>query len=109
MKLMSCGQDLGGSIIFQRRLGFSGTPSDLLPLEMGKCQYEQGTDGKMLHYLTSPDIVSFKRVHENWSPTSILDSIATAKPPYHALIDTGALITGACSVADVSLCRRVKS
>mgnify|MGYP001384993886 CR=1 FL=1 len=31
---------------------------------------------------------------QNWDVTAVLNSIATADPPYHALIDTGALITG---------------
>jgi hypothetical protein len=43
----------------KKRLGFSGTPSDLLPLELGKCQYEAGSDGKMVNYLTSTEIVDF--------------------------------------------------
>ena len=30
----------------------------------------------------------------SWSVNSILDKIATAEPHYHALIDTGALVTG---------------
>jgi hypothetical protein len=32
--LSASGQELGGDILFGRRLGFSGTPSDLLPLEL---------------------------------------------------------------------------
>lgn len=34
-------------MLFRRRLGFSGTPSDLLPLDLGKCGYERGSDGKV--------------------------------------------------------------
>lgn len=30
------------------RLGFSGTPSDLLPEELGPCHYERGDDARML-------------------------------------------------------------
>ena len=29
---------------FPKRIGFSGTPSDLLPMELGKCDYETGDD-----------------------------------------------------------------
>ena len=36
------GQDLGGSILFGQRIGFSGTPSDLMPRELGQCDYEPG-------------------------------------------------------------------
>ena len=41
-----------GDILFGRRLGFSGTPSDLLPLELGSCNYERGSDGKVINVLT---------------------------------------------------------
>lgn len=33
-KLMASGADLGGEMLFSTRLGFSGTPSDLLPYEL---------------------------------------------------------------------------
>lgn len=48
----------------------------------------------MINYLTNPDIVSYEVVEEGWSVKSLLNKIANAEPPYHALIDTGALITG---------------
>ena len=35
MKLSACGQEVGGDMLFAKRLGFSGTPSDLLPEELG--------------------------------------------------------------------------
>tara|TARA_B110001452_G_scaffold179219_1_gene150412 strand:- start:478 stop:636 length:159 start_codon:yes stop_codon:yes gene_type:complete len=34
-------QDLGGEMLFSTRIAFSGTPSSLLPLEMGECVYAQ--------------------------------------------------------------------
>ena len=40
MKLSANGQDLGGDMLFSRRIAFSGTPSSLLPLEMGECVYQ---------------------------------------------------------------------
>jgi hypothetical protein len=46
-KLSASGQDLGGSILFPLRLGFSGTPSSLLPLEMGQCRFATGTEAKV--------------------------------------------------------------
>eukprot|EP01012_Entosiphon_sulcatum_P009332 TRINITY_DN1521_c0_g2_i1.p1 TRINITY_DN1521_c0_g2~~TRINITY_DN1521_c0_g2_i1.p1 ORF type:complete len:4962 (-),score=1074.52 TRINITY_DN1521_c0_g2_i1:73-14958(-) len=94
VKLSASGQEVGGDMLFGRRLGFSGTPSDLLPRELGRCGYEQGTDGLMMHTLMSPGIVSFTHVEPGWSVRSLLDAIAYADPPFHALIDTGALITG---------------
>jgi len=94
-KLSACGQECGGDMLFRRRIGFSGTPSDLLPLEMGRCGYEKGSDGMMIHTMTSPDIVSYEVVEEGWSVQSLLNRIASAREPhFNALIDTGALITG---------------
>ena len=81
-------------MLFSRRLGFSGTPSDLLPLDLGRCGYERGSDGKMLSVLTDPRVVSAQLAPQSWSVRSLLRHVATAKPKFHALIDTGALITG---------------
>lgn len=61
LKLAANGQDLGGSLLFERRLGFSGTPSDLLPVEMGRCVFEEGDTAQMLYYLTSPQVREVKR------------------------------------------------
>ena len=95
LKLSAAGCDLGGEMLFSRRIGFSGTPSDLLPIELGRCHYELGSDGQMMAVLTSPDIVSHEVANEAWSPESLLQRIATSvSPRFHALIDTGALITG---------------
>lgn len=46
--------------VFGRRMGFSGTPSDLIPKEFGKCVFEEGDDGKIVSVLTSPKIVSYQ-------------------------------------------------
>ena len=93
-KISASGQDLGGSMLFGRRVGFSGTPSDLLPEELGQCQYEEGSDGKILHFLTSSSVVSSRLLNSNWNVNSLLDDIIRSDPPFHCLIDTGALITG---------------
>lgn len=52
LKLAANGQDVGGDMLFRTKLGFSGTPSDLLPVELGRCQFEMGNTAMMLHYLT---------------------------------------------------------
>ena len=57
IKLSASGQELGGSMLFPGRIGFSGTPSDLLPLDLGRCGYELGSDGHMLHVLTDEKVV----------------------------------------------------
>ena len=76
-------------MLFGRRIGFSGTPSDILPLELGSCQYERGSDGRVVHYLTSPTIVRHVKLAPGWHAKSILEYVATAQPPFLALIDTG--------------------
>jgi hypothetical protein len=81
LKISACGHELGSSILFGSRIGFSGTPSNLLPLDLGDCQYEPGSD---VSAESKPD----------WSAQSLLQDVASATPPAHALIDTGALITG---------------
>jgi len=92
IKLSASGQELGGTMLFRNRLGFSGTPSDLLPLDLGRCGYEKGSEGQMFHVLTDPTVVCLERMKERWCVASLLRHVATRH--YHALIDTGALITG---------------
>lgn len=91
-KISASGQDLGGGMMFGRRVGFSGTPSDLLPEELGQCHFEDCADGQILDYLTSEAICSSKLIPSGWSAKSILNDIIEGK--FHVLIDTGALITG---------------
>jgi hypothetical protein len=100
VKLSASGQEVGGDLLFPRRVGFSGTPSDLLPVELGKCGYEQGSDGLMVQVLTDPRVCDFELVtsEPQWTVESLLRAIADAggarAEPIRALIDTGALITG---------------
>jgi hypothetical protein len=93
-KIGASGQDLGGDMLFGKRVGFSGTPSDLLPEELGQCEYEEGVDGQIIHYLTSENIVTSRLLHSEWSAKKLLDDIATANPPFHVLLDCGAIVTG---------------
>ena len=76
LKLSTCGQELGGEILFGRRIGFSGTPSDILPVELGSCRYERGSDGKVVNYLSSPDVVHCSFLPSTWNVLSLLDFIA---------------------------------
>eukprot|EP00755_Sulcionema_specki_P005608 Sspe_Gene.33212::Locus_16237_Transcript_1_1_Confidence_1.000_Length_12018::g.33212::m.33212 len=94
LKLSASGQELGSSVIFRSRIGFSGTPSDLLPEELGKCDYEKCTDGQLIHTLTNPHVASYQLMDKGWTVQGVLGHIADQQPPFHALIDTGALITG---------------
>lgn len=93
-KISASGQDLGGEMLFGRRVGFSGTPSDLLPEELGQCQYDEGVDGQIISFLTSELICKSRLLSAEWSVTKLLDDIATANPPFHVLLDCGALVTG---------------
>tara|TARA_B110000305_G_scaffold45708_1_gene48638 strand:+ start:63 stop:524 length:462 start_codon:yes stop_codon:yes gene_type:complete len=92
LRFASLGAELGGSLLFGRRVGFSGTPSDLLPEELGKCEYEVGVDGKIMNYLCDVNVVESLKIGEGWSVRSLL--LEVIKSGFHCLIDTGALITG---------------
>jgi hypothetical protein len=105
LKISSSGQELGSDMLFGRRLGFSGTPSNLLPVEIVPCHFEKGSEGKILRTLTdatitmeakiSRDLMDGDEDGKEWTVKGVLDSIAQSQdPPFHALIDTGALITG---------------
>ena len=63
-------------------------------MELGGCNYERGSDGRVVHYLTNTSVVRHEELQPGWNVFSILDYVAKANPPFHALIDTGALITG---------------
>ncbi|KAJ1458452.1 hypothetical protein M885DRAFT_614307 [Pelagophyceae sp. CCMP2097] len=98
-KLAASGQELGGDAIFGARLGFSGTPNDLVPAELGLCVFEAATDGQVARTLADETIVGKHAVEAGWTPEALLEHIAlSAHAPggvqYSALIDAGALITG---------------
>ena len=95
-KLQASGVDLGSDMLFGTRLGFSGTPSDLLPRELQPCHYERGSEAKIVRVLTSTRYVDSELVPAGWSVDSLLREIArpSSGKNYNALIDTGALITG---------------
>jgi hypothetical protein len=71
--------------------GFSGTPSDLLPRELRPCMVEPGSDAAMVRLLSSAHYVSHTLV-QDWTVDSLLSWVATHDPPFHALIDRGALV-----------------
>ena len=94
LKISSSGTDIGGDIIFQKTVGFSGTPSDLLPISLGSCGYERGSEGKMIHTLTNPAVADLMDAPLGWTVSGLLDPLISHEPHFNALIDTGALITG---------------
>jgi hypothetical protein len=60
VKLSASGQSVGGDMLVGRRVGFSGTPSDLLPQELGRCDYEKGDDGMMLSTVLDRKVASYQ-------------------------------------------------
>jgi len=96
-KLSASGQELGSEMIFAKRAGFSGTPSALLPQELGTCHFDLENLGEILLTLTNPAVVcqAVRVLSPDWTPEGLLLDIAASKDPaLHALIDTGAIITG---------------
>jgi hypothetical protein len=94
-KLQANGIDLGGEMIFGGRFGFSGTPSDLLPLELRPCRYEPGSEAEIIRTLSNTDMLSVPpnlMIGQNWDVDMLLERVAQGN--YSALIDCGALITG---------------
>ena len=93
-KLQASGVDLGSDMLFGTRLGFSGTPSELVPQDLKPCHFEPGSEAKIIRVLTSKQYVNYQMLAD-WNVRKLLLHVARAKsPPYHALIDTGALVTG---------------
>lgn len=100
INISASGADLS-SEIFDKRLGFSGTPSELLPLSLGKCLFERGAEGQIVSVLSSPSVVTVRPVRRDWSVMSLLRAVARSR--FHALIDTGALITGLSNIQTAAI------
>jgi hypothetical protein len=91
--LVSSGQELGGEGLFGNRMGFSGTPNDLLPKGMGQCAYDLGCDGRIAATLASSSVVvGLEVLDPEWRPRTLLQRIVS-EGKAHALIDCGALVT----------------
>ena len=92
--LLSCtAQELGSDVLFGKRLGFSGTPAEILPATMGEIHYEQGCDARILSTLLNPEVVTQLEVlPSDWTPLLLLRLAAAGD--CHALIDAGALVVG---------------
>ena len=101
IKLSASGEDLGGDMLFDVRLGFSGTPSNLLPKSMQPCRMEPGSEARIVRLLSDPTYVDTTHITE-WTPDSLLDFVANHRSSggtgFHALIDRGALITGMTNI-----------
>ena len=94
IKLSASAQELGSNLLFEKRIGFSGTPSSLIPLDLGECQFEPGSEATIFQNLSSTKICGISYENDSdWTPKSVLDKVLK-DGIYNALIDTGALITG---------------
>ncbi len=93
-QLQASGADLGGDVLFHGRVGFSGTPSDLLPHGMGPCHFELGSEAAMIRALSSQSSMGTPIKLTAWDVDKLLEKVASHDPPLRALIDVGALVTG---------------
>jgi hypothetical protein len=93
-KLQASGVDIGSSMIFASRIGFSGTPSNLLPLSLRDCKTQPGTRADVVRTLVNPNVVSCEKYSISGvdSTAQLLDCAGSGK--FHAMVDNGALITG---------------
>ena len=77
--------------MFSTCMGFSGTPSTIIPSDLGHCMFEPGSEGRILDTICR--VSSVIDLNEEWNSESLLRHVAKSKEKYRALIDTGALIT----------------
>ena len=76
-KISASGQELGSGILWGLRLGFSGTPSELLPREL-KCHFEPGSEGKIVYTLSSPRFVDYTLL-KRWTVLELLREVRGEK------------------------------
>jgi hypothetical protein len=93
-QLQASGADLGGDVLFLGRVGFSGTPSDLLPHGLKPCHFEPGSEAAMIRVLSAESSMGKPIKLSEWDVHDLLLQVATHDPPLRALIDVGALVTG---------------
>ena len=93
-QLQASGADLGGDVLFHGRVGFSGTPSDLLPHGLKPCHFEPGSEAAMIRVLSAESSMGKPIQLKEWDVHDLLLQVATHDPPLRALIDVGALVTG---------------
>ena len=93
-KLQASGVDLGSDMLFGTRLGFSGTPSNLLPMELRPCHFEPGSEAQVVRITTNPGVMSVREVTD-WTLSTIINLLRNKDNDpanrFNAMIDTGAL------------------
>ena len=79
VKLQASAQEIGSQMMFHNRLGFSGTPSNVIPKLLGDCEFEPGSQARIIATMTNPDVVTHEFMDSNWNAQKILDKIADAR------------------------------
>ena len=91
---LASGVDLGSDMLFGTRLGFSGTPSNLLPMELRPCHFEPGSEAQVVRITTNPGVMSVREVTD-WTLSTIINLLRNKDNDpanrFNAMIDTGAL------------------
>ena len=81
-------------MLFGTRLGFSGTPSNLLPMELRPCHFEPGSEAQVVRITTNPGVMSVREVTD-WTLSTIINLLRNKDNDpanrFNAMIDTGAL------------------
>eukprot|EP01050_Picozoa_sp_SAG11_P015091 SAG11_NODE_1922_length_4061_cov_13.009339_5_plen_312_part_00 len=78
-KISASGQALGSSLLFRQRIGFSGTPSSLLPTEFQPCHFEVASEGKIISTLCDPMLMAhtiYPRLGKQWTVEGLLQRVA---------------------------------
>jgi hypothetical protein len=92
-RLTATGEDIASASSALVRLGFSGTPSSLLPRGIGKCHYERGSEALVARVLTGEDKCRLEELPDGWDTDQLL-RLAVRVTGMRALIDAGALVAG---------------
>ena len=79
VKLQASAQEIGSQMMFHNRLGFSGTPSNVIPKLLGDCEFEPGSQARIIVTMTDPKIVTHEFMDSTWNAQKILDKIAEAR------------------------------
>jgi hypothetical protein len=75
-KLSASGMDLGSDMLFGKRLGFSGTPSEMIPEALRPSHFHPGSEAKVLRTLTNRNIVEIHPHQGDWTVNSLLEYVA---------------------------------
>ena len=82
-KISASGQELGSGMLFSQRIGFSGTPSSLLPTELQPCHFEKESEGKIVATLCDPTLCAhtvFPKLGKSWNVEGLLQHVSRSLP-----------------------------